>query len=279
MKIFLRGLFTTIMVICIFLLSSCIYLKQVMNKEIIGQIGKQTFTEEFSNSIMSQLPEVSDEKEQEIKTMLENNRDLNAMIDKISDRIMIDLSKTEIENINIDEDFKNFLKENKSLIIEIVEKDTGETIDEEKIDQAIDEAMAENDFNQVYQQTIEDTKKNIDSDTKIMLDGYNAITSQKFFTILGILLILSTCFTFLLQKPHYKGIVNISIATIVAAVLTTITAFLLNWILTMVISEMDFNITIHSTQIWITVSCLFVIGIVLLIINNIVSKKKKQKTV
>lgn len=279
MKTFLRGLFTTIMVICIFLLSSCIYLKQVMNKEIIGQIGKQTFTEEFSNSIMSQLPEVSDEKEQEIKTMLENNRDLNAMIDKISDRIMIDLSKTEIENINIDEDFKNFLKENKSLIIEIVEKDTGETIDEEKIDQAIDEAMAENDFNQVYQQTIEDTKKNFDSDTKIMLDGYNAITSQKFFTILGILLILSTCFTFLLQKPHYKGIVNISIATIVAAVLTTITAFLLNWILTMVISEMNFNITIHSTQIWITVSCLFVIGIVLLIINNIVSKKKKQKTV
>lgn len=279
MKTFLRGLFTTIMVICIFLLSSCIYLKQVMNKEIIGQIGKQTFTEEFSNSIMSQLPEVSDKKEQEIKTMLENNRDLNAMIDKISDRIMIDLSKTEIENINIDEDFKKFLKENKSLIIEIVEKDTGETIDEEKIDQAIDEAMAENDFNQVYQQTIEDTKKNFDSDTKIMLDGYNAITSQKFFTILGILLILSTCFTFLLQKPHYKGIVNISIATIVAAVLTTITAFLLNWILTMVISEMNFNITIHSTQIWITVSCLFVIGIVLLIINNIVSKKKKQKTV
>lgn len=279
MKTFLRGLFTTIMVICIFLLSSCLYLKQVVNKEIIGQIGKQTFTEEFSNSIMSQLPEVSDEKEQEIKTMLENNRDLNAMIDKISDRIMIDLSKTEIENINIDEDFKKFLKENKSLIIEIVEKDTGETIDEEKIDQAIDEAMAENDFNQVYQQTIEDTKKNIDSNTKIMLDGYNAITSQNFFTILGILLILSTCFTFLLQKPHYKGIVNISIATIVAAVLTTITAFLLNWILTMVISEMDLNITIHSTQIWITVSCLFVIGIILLIINNIVSKKKKQKTV
>ena len=275
MKTFFRGIFTTIMVLCIFLLSSCIYLKQIVNKEIIAQIGKQTFTEEFSNNIMNQLPEVNDEKKQEIKEMLEKNDDLNTIIDKISDRIMIDLSKTEIENINIDEEIKNFVIGNKALIIEMIEKDTGETINEETIDQAIDEVMSENDFNQVYKQTVEEAKQDMDSDTKFILNGYNSITSQKFFTTLIILLILSTCLIFLLQKPHYKGIINISIASITAATLTSITTILLNWILMMIISEMDLNIVIHNTQIWITIACLFIIGIILLIINNIISKQKK----
>lgn len=272
MKVLIRGLLTTVMVITIFLLCSCTYVKQIINDEIISHIGRETFTTEISNSIESQMPEIDEQKKQEIKDLLDNNEQLNNIVDTISERIVADLSKDEIKNIDINDDIKTFLQENKDLFIGAI----GDEISEEEIDQAIDEAISETDFNQVYRDTVKSVQNDMDQDVQTVLDVYNYITSQEFLTILIIVFVVAMAITFLLQKPHYKGIVNVSIATIVSAVLVVPIALIMNMILQAILEEIDTAIALNANPIWMSAGCLLAIGILLLIVNYLIEQKKKE---
>lgn len=272
MKVLIRGLLTTVMVITIFLLCSCTYVKQIINDEIISHIGRETFTTEISDSIESQMPEIDEQKKQEIKDLLDNNEQLNNIVDTISERIVADLSKDEIENIDINDDIKTFLQENKDLFIGAI----GDEISEEAIDQAIDEAISETDFNQVYRDAVKSVQNDMDQDVQTVLDVYNYITSQEFLTILIIVFVVAMAITFLLQKPHYKGIVNVSIATIVSAVLVVPIALIMNMILQAILEEIDTAIALNANPIWMSAGCLLAIGILLLIVNYLIEQKKKE---
>ena len=272
MKVLIRGLLTTVMVITIFLLCSCTYVKQIINDEIISHIGRETFTTEISNSIESQMPEIDEQKKQEIKDLLENNEQLNNIVDTISERIVADLSKDEIKNIDINDDIKTFLQENKDLFIGAI----GDEISEEEIDRAIDEAISETDFNQVYRDTVKSVQNDMDQDVQTVLDVYNYITSQEFLTILIIVFVVAMAITFLLQKPHYKGIVNVSIATIVSVVLVVPIALIMNMILQAILEEIDTAIALNANPIWMSAGCLLAIGILLLIVNYLIEQKKKE---
>lgn len=272
MKVLIRGLLTTVMVITIFLLCSCTYVKQIINDEIISYIGRETFTTEISDSIESQMPEIDEQKKQEIKDLLDNNEQLNNIVDTISERIVADLSKDEIENIDINDDIKTFLQENKDLFIGAI----GDEISEEEIDRAIDEAISETDFNQVYRDAVKSVQNDMDQDVQTVLDIYNYITSQEFLTILIIVFVVAMAITFLLQKPHYKGIVNVSIATIVSAVLVVPIALIMNMILQAILEEIDTAIALNANPIWMSAGCLLAIGILLLIVNYLIEQKKKE---
>ena len=272
MKVLIRGLLTTVMVITIFLLCSCTYVKQIINDEIISHIGRETFTTEISDSIESQMPEIDEQKKQEIKDLLDNNEQLNNIVDTISERIVADLSKDEIENIDINDDIKTFLQENKDLFIGAI----GDEISEEEIDQAIDEAISETDFNQAYRDAVKSVQNDMDQDVQTVLDVYNYITSQEFLTILIIVFVVAMAITFLLQKPHYKGIVNVSIATIVSAVLVVPIALIMNMILQAILEESDTAIALNANPIWMSAGCLLAIGILLLIVNYLIEQKKKE---
>lgn len=272
MKVLIRGLLTTVMVITIFLLCSCTYVKQIINDEIISHIGRETFTTEISDSIESQMPEIDEQKKQEIKDLLDNNEQLNNIVDTISERIVADLSKDEIENIDINDDIKTFLQENKDLFIGAI----GDEISEEEIDQAIDEAISETDFNQVYRDAVKSVQNDMDQDVQTVLDVYNYITSQEFLTILIIVFVVAMAITFLLQKPHYKGIVNVSIATIVSAVLVVPIALIMNIILQAILEEIDTAIALNANPIWMSAGCLLAIGILLLIVKYLIEQKKKE---
>ncbi len=272
MKVLIRGLLTTVMVITIFLLCSCTYVKQIINDEIISHIGRETFTTEISNSIESQMPKIDEQKKQEIKDLLDNNEQLNNIVDTISERIVADLSKDEIKNIDINDDIKTFLQENKDLFIGAI----GDEISEEEIDQAIDEAISETDFNQVYRDVVKSVQNDMDQDVQTVLDVYNYITSQEFLTILIIVFVVAMAITFLLQKPHYKGIVNVSIATIVSAVLVVPIALIMNMILQAILEEIDTAIALNANPIWMSAGCLLAIGILLLIVNYLIEQKKKE---
>lgn len=272
MKVLIRGLLTTVMVITIFLLCSCTYVKQIINDEIISHIGRETFTTEISDSIESQMPEIDEQKKQEIKDLLDNNEQLNNIVDTISERIVADLSKDEIENIDINDDIKTFLQENKDLFIGAI----GDEISEEEIDQAIDEAISETDFNQVYRDAVKSVQNDMDQDIQTVLDVYNYITSQEFLTILIIVFVVAMAITFLLQKPHYKGIVNVSIATIVSTVLVVPVALIMNMILQAILEEIDTANALNANPIWMSAGCLLAIGIMLLIVNYLIEQKKKE---
>lgn len=272
MKVLIRGLLTTVMVITIFLLCSCTYVKQIINDEIISHIGRETFTTEISDSIESQMPEIDEQKKQEIKDLLDNNEQLNNIVDTISERIVADLSKDEIENIDINDDIKTFLQENKDLFIGAI----GDEISEKEIDQAIDEAISETDFNQVYRDAVKSVQNDMDQDVQTVLDVYNYITSQEFLTILIIVFVVAMAITFLLQKPHYKGIVNVSIATIVSAVLVVPIALIMNMILQAILEEFDTAIALNANPIWMSAGCLLAIGILLLIVKYLIEQKKKE---
>ena len=272
MKVLIRGLLTTVMVITIFLLCSCTYVKQIINDEIISHIGRETFTTEISDSIESQMPEIDEQKKQEIKDLLDNNEQLNNIVDTISERIVADLSKDEIENIDINDDIKTFLQENKDLFIGAI----GDEISEEEIDQAIDEAISETDFNQVYRGAVKSVQNDMNQDVQTVLDVYNYITSQEFLSILIIVFVVAMAITFLLQKPHYKGIVNVSIATIVSAVLVVPIALIMNMILQAILEEIDTAIALNANPIWMSAGCLLAIGILLLIVKYLIEQKKKE---
>ena len=276
MKVLIRGLLTTVMVITIFLLCSCTYVKQIINDEIISHIGRETFTTEISDSIESQMPEIDEQKKQEIKDLLDNNEQLNNIVDTISERIVADLSKDEIENIDINDDIKTFLQENKDLFIGAIGDEISEEEIDQAIDQAIDEAISETDFNQVYRDVVKSVQNDMDQDVQTVLDVYNYITSQEFLTILIIVFVVAMAITFLLQKPHYKGIVNVSIATIVSAVLVVPIALIMNMILQAILEEIDTANVLNANPIWMSAGCLLAIGILLLIVNYLIEQKKKE---
>ena len=106
-----------------------------------------------------------------------------SMVDGNAYELLLDLFETkieqladEIENIDINDDIKTFLQENKDLFIGAI----GDEISEEEIDQAIDEAISETDFNQVYRDAVKSVQNDMDQDVQTVLDVYNYITSQEF---------------------------------------------------------------------------------------------------
>lgn len=273
MKTFIRGILTTVLVFIFTLIPTVIYAEKMVDEDLIGEYFKEEMTSQMTTALTENLEGLTEEEYNEIKSAIENDEEINAFINKYSNRIIEDLSKEEIDDINLEEDFRNILLGNKDIIEIAIE----EEITDEQLNQIMDEVMVDGNTENAYQQILKEAKKELPRDAQAMVDSYNTITSDQFIIVSVIISIIVTVIIALLKKPYYKWIVNVGIAGIIAALFITLIGESISLIGNIVIESMKGTLKISATPMLITSGVMLVISIGLIVINSILDKNKEKK--
>lgn len=273
MKTFIRGLLTTILVFTFTLIPTVIYAERTVNEDLIGDYFKEAITSQMTEVITSDLPDLSEEEYQTIEENIENNKEINAFVEKYSNRLLQDLSKENVDDVDLEEDIRNILHGNKDMIEEAL----GEEITDEQLDQALDEAFETEEVDNAYQQIIKEAKDEMPAEAQTMIDGYNTITSSEFIMIAVIISVVAIIMIALLKKPYYKWIVNVGIAGIISALFIALIGASISLLFNLVIESMNTTMTVSALPMLITAGIMLVVSIILIVINSILDSKGQRK--
>ncbi len=270
MKTFIRGILTTVLVFTFTLIPTIMYAEQIVNQEIIGTYGKEEVIKQMSESLKNEFPEITDENIKELEDNLRTNETIDNLMNKYTDKIMKDLTTDEIEDINIEEDLKTFIEENKTTIEQV----TGQSISDEKIDELLDEVTQNEDINASYKKMIEEAKNSMPEEGQAVLDSYQSVTTDNFMIGLMITSIISIVIIALLKKPYYKWIVNIAIAGIVSALFIALIGGSIALVLNVAIETE--TVGISAMPMLITSGIMLLVSIVLIVINSVLDSRKEK---
>ena len=271
MKTFIRGILTTVLVFTFTLIPTIMYAEQIVNQEIIGTYGKEEVIKQMSESFKNEFPEITDENIKELEDSLRTNETIDNLMNKYTDKIMKDLTTDEIEDINIEEDLKTFIEENKTTI----EQATGQSISDEKLDELVEEVTQNEDINASYKKMIEEAKNSMPEEGQVVLNRYQSVTTDNFMMGLIITSIISIVIIALLKKPYYKWIVNIAIAGIVSALFIALIGGSIALVLNVAI-EIE-TVGISAMPMLITSGIMLLVSIVLIVINSILDSRKAKR--
>lgn len=272
MKTFIRGILTTVLVFSFTLISTIIYAEKTINNDLIGEYFKEEITSQITETMIDNLDGLSTEEYNKVKNDIENNKEINAFIEKYSNRILEDLSKEKVDDVNLEEDIKNLLHGNK----ELIEQAVGEKVTDEELDQALDTVFTGEDAEYSYQEIIKEVRNELPADAQAMVDGYNTLTSQQFVIVSIIMSVIAIVIIALLKKPYYKWIVNVGIAGIISALFIALIGGSISLLVSVVINSINQTIKVSATPMLITAGIMLVVSIGLIVINNILDKKMED---
>ena len=272
MKTFIRGILTTVLVFSFTLIPTIIYAEKTINNDLIGEYFKEEITSQITETMIDNLDGLSTEEYNKVKNDIENNKEINAFIEKFSNRILEDLSKEKVDDVNLEEDIKNLLHGNK----ELIEQAGGEKVTDEELDQALDTVFTGEDAEYSYQEIIKEVRNELPADAQAMVDGYNTLTSQQFVIVSIIISVIAIVIIALLKKPYYKWIVNVGIAGIISALFIALIGGSISLLVSVVINSINQTIKVSATPMLITAGIMLVVSIGLIVINNILDKKMED---
>ena len=272
MKTFIRGILTTVLVFSFTLIPTIIYAEKTINNDLIGDYFKEEITSQITETMIDNLDGLSTEEYNKVKNDIENNKEINAFIEKYSNRILEDLSKEKVDDVNLEEDIKNLLHGNK----ELIEQAVGEKVTDEELDQALDTVFTGEDAEYSYQEIIKEVRNELPADAQAMVDGYNTLTSQQFVIVSIIISVIAIVIIALLKKPYYKWIVNVGIAGIISALFIALIGGSISLLVSVVINSINQTIKVSATPMLITAGIMLVVSIGLIVINNILDKKMED---
>lgn len=272
MKTFIRGILTTVLVFSFTLIPTIIYAEKTINNDLIGEYFKEEITSQITEAMIDNLDGLSTEEYNKVKNDIENNKEINAFIEKYSNRILEDLSKEKVDDVNLEEDIKNLLHGNK----ELIEQAVGEKVTDEELDQALDTVFTGEDAEYSYQEIIKEVRNELPADAQAMVDGYNTLTSQQFVIVSIIMSVIAIVIIALLKKPYYKWIVNVGIAGIISALFIALIGGSISLLVSVVINSINQTIKVSATPMLITAGIMLVVSIGLIVINNILDKKMED---
>ena len=272
MKTFIRGILTTVLVFSFTLIPTIIYAEKTINNDLIGEYFKEEITSQITETMIDNLDGLSTEEYNKVKNDIENNKEINAFIEKYSNRILEDLSKEKLDDVNLEEDIKNLLHGNK----ELIEQAVGEKVTDEELDQALDTVFTGEDAEYSYQEIIKEVRNELPADAQAMVDGYNTLTSQQFVIVSIIISVIAIVIIALLKKPYYKWIVNVGIAGIISALFIALIGGSISLLVSVVINSINQTIKVSATPMLITAGIMLVVSIGLIVINNILDKKMED---
>ena len=273
MKTFVRGILTTVLVFTFVLIPTVIFVESAVSDDLIGVYVKELFVQEIAAGIEDGFSDLSSEDVDRLKEDIRNNSEIQEIITKYSDRIITDLSAENIEDINLEDDLKTIIKENRSFFEEAI----GRELTDEKIDQVIDDVTQDQDFNETYREMMTDAQDEMPADSKAIIDGYNSLTSSQFIIGLGIVTVVAIVLIALLKKPYYKWIVNVAIAGVIASIFVAIIGVSITFVLNLVMESLDEAFVISSTPILLTAGAMFLVSIILFVINSFLDKNKAKE--
>ena len=272
MKTFIRVIITTVLVFSFTLIPTIIYAEKTINNDLIGEYFKEEITSQITETMIDNLDGLSTEEYNKVKNDIENNKEINAFIEKYSNRILEDLSKEKVDDVNLEEDIKNLLHGNK----ELIEQAVGEKVTDEELDQALDTVFTGEDAEYSYQEIIKEVRNELPADAQAMVDGYNTLTSQQFVIVSIIISVIAIVIIALLKKPYYKWIVNVGIAGIISALFIALIGGSISLLVSVVINSINQTIKVSATPMLITAGIMLVVSIGLIVINNILDKKMED---
>ena len=272
MKTFIRGILTAVLVFSFTLIPTIIYAEKTINNDLIGEYFKEEITSQITETMIDNLDGLSTEEYNKVKNDIETNKEINAFIEKYSNRILEDLSKEKVDDVNLEEDIKNLLHCNK----ELIEQAVREKVTDEELDQALDTVFTGEDAEYSYQEIIKEVRNELPADAQAMVDGYNTLTSQQFVIVSIIISVIAIVIIALLKKPYYKWIVNVGIAGIISALFIALIGGSISLLVSVVINSINQTIKVSATPMLITAGIMLVVSIGLIVINNILDKKMED---
>lgn len=275
MKTFIRGILTTILVFTFTLIPTIFFAKEAVTKDLVGTYAKEEISTEIANNIKQELPEVEEAKITALEEKLQNDEKTQKIIDKYIARVLNDLDSEKVSDINIEEDVKSIIKENRQEFEAVVGRD----LSDEKIEEIVNEISEKEDINGTYKEMIEKAKQEIPAESKTLITSYNSMSSQEFITILVVITIISVVALAFLKKPHYKWITNVGISGIIASIMTAIIGSSMTLVLNFVLGSMNQTTLISASPILLTSTIMLAVSIILLVINSIIDKNRNKNHV
>lgn len=275
MKTFIRGILTTILVFTFTLIPTVLFAKEAVTKDLVGTYAKEEISTEIVNNIKKELPEVEEAKITALEEKLQSDEKTQAIIDKYIARVLNDLDSEKVSDINIEEDVKSIIKENRQEFETVV----GRELSDEKIDEVINEISEKEDINGTYKEMIEKAKQEMPRESKTLITSYNSISSQEFIVVLVVITVISIIALAFLKKPYYKWIVNVGIAGIIASIMIAIIGSSMTLVLNFVLGSMNQTTVISAAPMLLTATITLAVSIILLVINSIVDKSRNKKHV
>lgn len=275
MKTFIRGILTTILVFTFTLIPTVLFAKEAVTKDLVGTYAKEEISTEIVNNIKKELPEVEEAKITALEEKLQSDEKTQAIIDKYIARVLNDLDSEKVSDINIEEDVKSIIKENRQEFETVV----GRELSDEKIDEVINEISEKEDINGTYKEMIEKAKQEMPRESKTLITSYNSISSQEFIVVLVVITVISIIALAFLKKPYYKWIVNVGIAGIIASIMIAIIGSSMTLVLNFVLGSMNQTTVISAAPMLLTATITLAVSIIFLVINSIVDKNRNKKHV
>lgn len=275
MKTFIRGILTTILVFTFTLIPTVLFAKEAVTKDLVGTYAKEEISTEIVNNIKKELPEVEEAKITALEEKLQSDEKTQEIIDKYIARVLNDLDSEKVSDINIEEDVKSIIKENRQEFETVV----GRELSDEKIDEVINEISEKEDINGTYKEMIEKAKQEMPRESKTLITSYNSISSQEFIVVLVVITVISIIALAFLKKPYYKWIANVGIAGIIASIMIAIIGSSMTLVLNFVLGSMNQTTLISVAPMLLTATILLAVSIIFLVINSIVDKNRNKKHV
>jgi len=238
-------------------------LKTLITNDLLKEAIKEKTTEEIANSTI-EIPSENQEMVNEILDSEEAEEMLNNYFD-LTISSMID--EKNLENVDIEKELLTFIESNRSLL----ESKFGKEKVEELI-KVVKEKQESKEFTHIYKETIKNSSKALPEEAKMLLKVYNYITSINFRNLLLILLTVDVLLIILVNRKVKKIISNLGISAITSGIGLVLMGLIFQIILTTIAGLTNISASMFTN----TGIIVLVIGILTLIINKIIFKKKGE---
>ena len=270
-KKILIGILVLLLMDMIIALAISFNLKQI----IIDGVIKEVITERItSNTYHAPNNVITDEQidgvvdDQRVRELLKTP-EMQDLMNKYLDQTIDGLIDEEnIDEVELEKDIANFLKDNR----DVIEAKVGKEVTDEMIDNAV-KNLETKDMSNAYKQALQNASRNMTKEEKQVLKGYNYIISWKFRIIMFIGMLIDLILIALLQKSLYKWIKTFGKTLIVSGVGIIIMSIISSLIVKGLANIKSFN----TTNLTITGVIILVVGIIITVTYKIILKIKNKK--
>ena len=232
-------------------------IKEVVKQQIISKDFEEANT--IGESITSN---------EQVNEIL-NSKEVQELINKYVEISMESIAnEEEIDEISLEEDMIQYIKENKK----ILEEKIGVDITDEMIEKTTEDIKSQ-ELNKTLKEALQKAKEEIPEKDKVFLKGYVFLTSIKLRLLLIGAIILDILLIALIQMSLYKWIKNVGDALLSSGIGITI----MSLIVKLTTSRM-LNIEILHTEILTKHGVMqLVLGLVIIVTYKVISKKVQRK--
>lgn len=270
-KKILIGILVLLLIDMIVALAISFNLKQI----IIDGVIKEVITEKITsnsyhapNNVITdeQIDQVvDDERVRELLKTPEMQDLMNKYLDQTIDGL---IDEENIDEVEIEKDIANFLKDNR----DVIEAKVGKEVTDEMIDNAV-QNLDTKDMSNAYKQALQNASRNMTKEEKQVLKGYNYIISWNFRIIMFIAMLVDLVLIALLQKSLYKWIKTFGKTLIVSGIGIVIMSIVSSLIVKNASNLKNFN----TTNLTITGVVILIVGIIITVTYKIILKIKNKK--